>query len=35
MRKNNMINRIKKIYQKYKEIINYLIAGVLTTIVSI
>ncbi len=30
-----MINRIKELYLKYKEIINYLIVGVLTTIVSI
>ena len=30
-----MINKIKKIYLKYKEIINYLIFGVLTTIVSL
>lgn len=29
------MKRITKIYNKYKEIINYLIAGVLTTVVSI
>ena len=30
-----MIKKIKKIYQKYEEIINYLIVGVLSTIVSL
>ena len=30
-----MINKIKEIYLKYKEIINYLFFGVLTTIVSL
>lgn len=30
-----MINNIKNIYLKYEEIINYLIVGVLTTIVSL
>lgn len=30
-----MINRIKLLYKKYEEIVNYLIVGVLTTIVSI
>ena len=30
-----MINKVIELYKKYKEIINYLIAGVLTTIVSI
>lgn len=30
-----MINKIKKLYKKYEEIINYIIVGVLTTIVSI
>ncbi len=30
-----MINKIKKIYIKYKEIINYLIIGGLTTVVSL
>lgn len=29
------MNNIKKLYTKYKEIINYLIVGVLTTIVSL
>ena len=29
------MKKITKIYNKYKEIINYLIAGVLTTVVSI
>ena len=29
------INWSLKIYQKYKEIINYLIVGVLTTVVSV
>ena len=29
-----MINKIMSLYKKYKEIINYLIAGVLTTVVS-
>ncbi|HPF83557.1 MAG TPA: GtrA family protein [Bacilli bacterium] len=29
-----MINRCKELYNKYSEIINYLIVGVLTTIVS-
>lgn len=29
------MNNIKKLYAKYKEIINYLIVGVLTTIVSL
>lgn len=31
----NMINKIKDLYIKYKEIINYLIFGVLTTIVNL
>ena len=31
----SQINKIKEIYIKYKEIINYLIFGVLTTIVSL
>ena len=30
-----MINKLKKMYKKYKEIINYLIIGVLTTVVSL
>lgn len=30
-----MINKIKDLYKKYKEIINYLIFGVLTTIVNL
>lgn len=30
-----MMERIKKIYDKYKEIVNYLIVGGLTTIVSL
>lgn len=30
-----MINNIKKIYKKYEEIINYVIVGGLTTVVSI
>lgn len=30
-----MINNIKNIYLKYEEIINYLIVGVLTTVVSL
>ena len=30
-----MINKIKDLYLKYKEIINYLFFGVLTTIVSL
>lgn len=30
-----MINKIKSLYLKYKEIINYVIVGVLTTVVSI
>ncbi len=30
-----MIKKIKKIYKKYEEIINYLIVGVLTTVVSL
>lgn len=30
-----MINKIKNIYKKYKEIINYIIVGALTTVVSI
>lgn len=30
-----MINRIKNLYKKYKEIINYVIVGGLTTVVSI
>ena len=30
-----MINRIKELYLKYKEIINYIIVGGLTTLVSI
>lgn len=30
-----MINKIKKLYKQYEEIINYLIIGVLTTIVSL
>lgn len=30
-----MINKIKKLYNKYKEIINYLIVGALTTLVSL
>ena len=30
-----MIKEINKIYKKYKEIINYIIVGVLTTIVSL
>ena len=30
-----MINKIKELYLKYKEIINYLIIGVLTTLVSL
>ena len=29
------MNKIKELYQKYKEIINYLIFGVLTTVVSL
>ena len=29
------MNKIKALYQKYQEIINYLIVGVLTTIVSV
>ena len=31
----NMVNKIKQLYLKYKEIINYLIFGVLTTIVAL
>lgn len=30
-----MIKKIKKLYNKYKEIVNYLIIGVLTTVVSL
>lgn len=30
-----MIRKVKKLYKKYKEIINYLIIGVLTTLVSL
>ena len=30
-----MINKTKELYLKYKEIVNYLIVGVLTTVVSI
>ena len=30
-----MIKRIKELYIKYKEIINYLIFGVLTTLVNL
>ena len=30
-----MIERIKKLYNNYKEIVNYLIIGVLTTVVSL
>ena len=30
-----MINKLKKMYKKYKEIINYLIIGGLTTVVSL
>ena len=30
-----MINRLKELYLKYKEIINYLIVGGLTTVVSL
>lgn len=30
-----MIEKIKKLYNKYKEIVNYLIIGVLTTVVSL
>ncbi len=30
-----MIKKVKKLYKKYDEIINYLIVGVLTTIVSL
>lgn len=33
--KRTMINKIKDLYIKYKEIINYLIFGVLTTIVNL
>lgn len=29
------MSKIKELYQKYKEIINYLIFGVLTTVVSL
>lgn len=31
----NKIEKIKELYKKYKEIVNYLIFGVLTTIVSL
>lgn len=31
----NIINKTKQLYSKYKEIINYLIFGVLTTIVAL
>lgn len=31
----NMISKIKQLYSKYREIINYLIFGVLTTIVAL
>ena len=34
-KKEHMMNQILKIYKKYKEIINYLIVGVLTTVVSL
>lgn len=30
-----MLEKIKKLYNKYKEIVNYLIIGVLTTVVSL
>ena len=30
-----MITKIKKLYKKYEEIVNYLIVGVLTTVVSL
>ena len=30
-----MIEKIKKLYNNYKEIVNYLIIGVLTTVVSL
>lgn len=30
-----MLNKIKELYIKYKELINYLIVGVLTTVVSL
>ena len=30
-----MINKIKDLYKKYKELINYVIVGGLTTVVSI
>ncbi len=30
-----MIEKLKKLYKKYEEIVNYLIVGVLTTIVSL
>lgn len=30
-----MINNVKKLFQKYKEIINYLIVGILTTLLSL
>ena len=29
------MNKIKELYKKYEEIINYLIVGILTTIVSL
>lgn len=29
------MNTIKKLYQKYREVINYLIVGVLTTVISL
>lgn len=32
---NNLIDEILKIYKKYEEIVNYLIVGVLTTVVSL
>ncbi len=33
--KIDLINRIKDMYIKYKKIINYLIAGGLTTVISL
>ncbi len=33
-REKTMINKIKKLYKKYEEIISYLFFGVLTTVVS-
>ena len=33
--KKNLIEFIKEKYTKYKEILNYLIVGVLTTVISL